>query len=314
MESNPLAFLAFVAPDQLPAGEKFPPAAISAEPTGELNISIENKLEYNEYTTIDSVMGCPVKVGGVPAWESTPQPPADPSIADPSDQLCIKSGWLKPVWIGNVLNDSSETIQLEISDASENPEGLPAFNASTNDIWIDDTQPESSTFQEVTGLSDSQNDSESPHTQLEESIAVDIDHAPIPLELDAELSQISYYAYSFNSQLTFETDPIPGTSGTEEAVGIGHDYSVIYAERIDDPTAPLTGEKHDSVDSLVEILPWDESGNEPEISICQLGIAPYSQSILPTEESIDPAGKSIDLPQEFSSLPGDTSRHLRFNR
>ena len=224
LESPPLVFLA-LAPEQLSAEGIFPLAAISTEPAGELNVSLESQREYNDYTTIDYVTGCPVQADCLLFWESTPPPLADPSIADPGDQLYIKPSWLKPIWIGNVLDDCSKNIQLEISDASENLEKLQVFDVPGNEIWLDDAYPESSTFQEETGLSDNQSGSESAYTQTDETLVVDIDQTPIFVEYDAELSPfICYdYAYNYSPQLIFEIDPILGANDTPEpaAVGIG---------------------------------------------------------------------------------------------
>ena len=286
LESPPLVFLA-LAPEQLSAEGIFPLAAISTEPAGELNVSLESQLEYDDYTTIDYVTGCPVQVDCLLFWESTPSPLADQSIADPGDQLYIKPSWLKPVWIGNVLDDCSENIQLEISDASENPEGLQALDASSNEIWLDDAHLESSAFQEETGLSDNQNDSESAYAQTDEPLVADIDCTPIFTEYDAELSPFICYAYAYNysPQLIFEIDPTPGVSDTPEATAISYDYSVIYPGLIDDSPAPLTGENPDSLDYFAEVLPWNESGKEPEIVICEPQIFPVWQLILPAKDS-----------------------------
>ena len=302
-ESPPLVFLAF-APDQLSDGELLTPPAISEEPAENLNLSLQSQLKFENYTVIDSVTGCPIEVDNIPAAELTFPSPADPSIADSGDQLCINPD-LKPVWIGNMVNDSIENFQLEISAASENPEGLQAFDASTNEIRLNDTYSGPSNFQEETVLADNQSDSESLYTQADESLAADIDCAPILPDYDAELSPRIRYAYNSNPQLTFEVDPIPGTSDVQEIQAIGHDYSVIYAEPADNSPVSLTGEKPDSVDSFAEVLPWDGSDKEPEIAICELEIALYSQSILPTERSVDLAEKSIELPQEFPEVPAE---------
>ena len=208
--------------------------------------------------------------------------------------MYIKPGGLKPAWIGNVLDDCSEQIQLEILDASGNPEGLQAFDAFSNEIWLDDVYPESSTFQEETGLSDNQNGSGIPYAEADEPLAGDIDGTLIFLEHDAELSPFICYPYNPNPQLTFEIDPILGASDTPNEAAIGDDYSVTYVGLFDDSPAPLTGDKPDPVDSFAEVLPWNESGKEPEIVICEPQIFPCWQSILPAE----------DLPGvEWSKIP-----------
>jgi hypothetical protein len=112
------------------------------------------------------------------------------------------------------------------------------------------------------------------------------------LEYAPEPVAIACYYYSFN----------PPFLDALEAVGISDENFLVDTNLIDGEVLSLTGEKADSLDSDAEVVPWNESIQEPVTVTCELESIADLQS-LPTEGLIDPVDESISQPQELSELP-----------
>ena len=130
---------------------------------------------------------------------------------------------------------------------------------------------------------------------VDQSLDAGIDAAPMFLEYAVEPVAIACYSYSFN----------PPFLDALEAVAISDENFLVDTNLIDGDALSLTGEKADSLDSGAEIVPWNESIQEPVTVTCELESIADPQSILPTEGLIDPVDESIGQPQEFSELPAE---------